>query len=1283
MSLQNLSSIYTRDEFLEKIDKFADISSHITFYCSSLNDFYPYKLSNPLPLGPTIINKLFNFKCSGDNKKVDIVTNYYFNKDSLFDDVDKDNISSYGIKPVSIPIDNKGNKTPLKEFGESLKKLVCDLECEKWDERQKEIKKNTERSSHIYHKPTYKSDIKTLSAAINFITDHFDECKDKLIELLEKLKKDINTRIDKIPKEEKVDASIIKQNIDTAFNEIINNLKKINDQSSYYIIKEIIKFILGLVDVTNIKSTFKKSNLILALPDLVNTGINIYEYSKKKGYYALASPVAKLLCDDFGFIFNLINTTSICNILVFKSAKDAQDGYFIDFSGFDELGLNLNKDDMSHNIDVNLDEYMAVYGEIEGDIDIFAYDKVKNYSAIDIDYIYESINKNFGSNMPEKDSLFGKIKNSIIQTDASLVYIQAPYFNSLKFANLISGKTNEEHNNSSKFSGINKNYLVISNAPLKQNAGLSDYIIQTALEQKIDDDINRKRDKTLTKDSFGNPDNIQPVKDYSHYSIDTKAKDEKDAYILSLSPFARVDQDTINNFYKNIQDEWAAIDKMRYNYSYNEQDFGEIHKKSDIAKLNLSHINLYAKQPEEIEEIKKKEKIFLDESVAKFKLFFENINQRYITVIQGSKSDTPIIIKAKLDDDEKEDMNAEEFELPYSMTDIFLMAISFYIMKQMYDVTTIIKNKKGFFDRIFKEEELLSIGENDGFKVLNAKASINLNGYDIPLYFFKESAEESGSKTYICIEDISDKFKGYSLDDSKRIFNENFYTFIENFEKQNQERLNNISDVKASDAEEEGIKLALAQQNKNIKQYEHEIINELKKVNNRHQEELKEILKVDTISKDYVDEVMTSIAGDMLEALCPFASYITEGKYDGFIKNITKVMFENTSFASALMSELGAANIFTSFTISDANINVKLVPIKGKKLPKFSNHELEGISFFNIFRAKKSQYHIKYKITEGSKKNLKKLEEARRKIGNISLSIKKDIAKIRFKNYMNLGIRTLASAGVTALVDVYMTEYEKLKKEFETIFYKRFVDKYNGAYSLTNISPMPINHEDYHTSKTKMIEYTYYPITIYSSSISVNLKDMFIGGRFCTGGLDYHSFMFYHINSTNLASHDSLPRAFPLSRLATYLCLDELRTRYYDDPNYFRNAVGDNGIRTRLLDLTENEHKEIYEAYRQSQMRYVRDTDSQKLPIDYYQEAMEILQDYRNGLYNVDGYGHKDDKARRLMKALDIIGNNNVKGMYVGVRAPKDKPRTEEDIPPRIIGRLATTIIMEDGLFLG
>ena len=227
------------------------------------------------------------------------------------------------------------------------------MEREKWDERQKEIKKNTERSSHIYHKPTYKSDIKTLSAAINFITDNFDECKGKLIELLEKLKKDINTRIDKIPKEEKVDASIIKQNIDTAFNEIINNLKKINDQSSYYIIKEIIKFILGLVDVTNIRSTFKKSNLILALPDLVNTGINIYEYSKKKGYYALAGPVAKLLCDDFGFIFNLINTTSICNILVFKNNENSQDGYFIDFSGFDELGLNLNKDDMSRNIDVN------------------------------------------------------------------------------------------------------------------------------------------------------------------------------------------------------------------------------------------------------------------------------------------------------------------------------------------------------------------------------------------------------------------------------------------------------------------------------------------------------------------------------------------------------------------------------------------------------------------------------------------------------------------------------------------------------------------------------------------------------------------------------------------------------------------------------------------------------------------------------------------------------------------------------------------------------------------
>ncbi|TKX32269.1 hypothetical protein CQA75_09050, partial [Campylobacter taeniopygiae] len=78
------------------------------------------------------------------------------------------------------------------------------------------------------------------------------------------------------------------------------------------------------------------------------------------------------------------------------------------------------------------------------------------------------------------------------------------------------------------------------------------------------------------------------------------------------------------------------------------------------------------------------------------------------------------------------------------------------------------------------------------------------------------------------------------------------------------------------------------------------------------------------------------------------------------------------------------------------------------------------------------------------------------------------------------------------------------------------------------------------------------------------------------------------------------------------------------------------------------------------------------------------------------------NKARRLLEKLNIIGQNNLKAMYIGINGNKEsleatgkrenntsKTNTNTDIksqtiiPPHFIGRLATTIIIEDGLYIG
>ena len=117
--------------------------------------------------------------------------------------------------------------------------------------------------------------------------------------------------------------------------------------------------------------------------------------------------------------------------------------------------------------------------------------------------------------------------------------------------------------------------------------------------------------------------------------------------------------------------------------------------------------------------------------------------------------------------------------------------------------------------------------------------------------------------------------------------------------------------------------------------------------------------------------------------------------------------------------------------------------------------------------------------------------------------------------------------------------------------------------------------------------------------------------------------------------------------------------------------------------MDHTQRGKIYEMYKETQTRG-KSMANMESPIDSYNEAMEILQDFKEGNFNTgttDKETITDNKARRLLQALDVIGTNNIKGLYVGCKSRNGID--EREIPPRLVGRLATTIIMEDGLFLG
>ncbi|EAI0840737.1 hypothetical protein E0345_09695, partial [Campylobacter jejuni] len=107
-------------------------------------------------------------------------------------------------------------------------------------------------------------------------------------------------------------------------------------------------------------------------------------------------------------------------------------------------------------------------------------------------------------------------------------------------------------------------------------------------------------------------------------------------------------------------------------------------------------------------------------------------------------------------------------------------------------------------------------------------------------------------------------------------------------------------------------------------------------------------------------------------------------------------------------------------------------------------------------------------------------------------------------------------------------------------------------------------------------------------------------------------------------------------------------------------------------------------------------------PILAYNDAIQILYEYANGIYNTtqDEKGkfiEDRQKARRLMENLEAIGQHNLEVMYKGINEEyvKNKRKNEydeeesddtnksQDYSNKFIGRLATTIIMEDGLYIG
>ena len=1281
MQISDIRVVQDIETLLKEFDEYTQKYPNVTFYCRNLNSFYHNDVLQPNTLGGIIMQRLFDMspnirETPSDGNNIKIVTPNFIDKSALIDGKETIRNGKFNIRRLNKVIEVHtviDEADPIEKFVKELINLA--------NKNKKEYEK-----------------VKNFTDAANELVKNYDANKSSIQSNLDELQKSIIQKAEVIlenenfaPKEE------VKESISNAFNKLKSNIEKTSKQTYGYTVKELIKALVSIIDFTEFKNTFKPVSLLMSAGDIYETGSKIYEHSKKKGFYAFAGPVANLLASEFGFIFGLLNSDSLSNILVFKS-KDGSSGGFIDFSGFEADGLNAQ---------TNVDEYLGVCGDFifnenkkDGEIDFRnnplkpnylpggVYQLKNNIELSSADFFdirakirkaqngNVSIYKNTGKKDKDSYSLYEAVESSIVSNGAHFVYIQHPFFNSLKFANLIRDKSSTDKDrdtNSLRYGKLAKNYLVLSRAPQKTNAKLSEYIVETALSYKINDENNRSgKDSKLIK-----PDDISQIKDYSKYSISVNAKEEEDLYLLNLSPFVRISRDILEEFEDDIKNAGEAFMNMVTTKEEEQQDaishYLAMNAIADESNLKLQHIDSFFRSPADMEDVKEKEEEFLKTSIKEFADYLKTINKKYEVEMvytesnsqslgkYGSKQEVQNLISGAKRSGIRGECKVTEY--PYSAIDIFLLATTFYVIRQKFDQSLIEFNSPGGFFSSNDGEYITVYDER--FKLLNEDAFLQTSEGKKRIYFFKQTMQSAREKDAVCIEEIVDGFENGFVENGMQIFEDSFYEFFKDFEK---EYGSNFDDK--------------------VTQDERWAYEDLKKAHDNAMEPFKSV-PMNEDYKFYIDMSLSTIVDEVLEELFPFYGYFKGEGYINIAKSMTNYIFSKSGIKEIFMENIGEFRIFASL----GSENIRAMIADEKKARRLSK-KLKVKAFADIVEIKKNTFAY-YEVTDNL--NSKDAPIHLKKLKNISKEYQADIHKsVRLKamgkfftNSAKTTLKTIVTgSGLNFILDsLYISEYEKHKRQYEDILYKYYTHKYDEPYAVKNISLAPMS------KYTK--EYIYYPMQIHSSFMNVDLKRTIIGGRLSSGGLDYHKFFYYDINDVYTKTNSSLSKNMPLNKLIAYLCLDELRTTYKDDQSFFNHLkthdmpfapkelmVADS---KRPLDISNSsfmdytQRREIYEMYS------VGTEEEVGVPIDKYNEAMEILQDFKEGNFNTDTTSKEskvDNKARRLLQALDVIGKNNIKGLYVGCKI-QIKDKTKEDIPPRLVGRLATTIIMEDGLFIG
>lgn len=1069
---------------------------------------------------------------------------------------------------------------------------------------------------------------------------------------------------------------------------------KDNDKERY---KNIIKTIFGIVLAVVMGGGV--AMVLLGISATLLSSLMDYKDSKKNKYSYIKNPIIESLATELAMYIQLANTQLLTCMLIVEGTQENRDKIeFIDLSGF-----NLYLDTTL----LSCCQSIAFKGEFKKPLDIsnLLQKNAINLPTIQHNNIMAKILHTYKPTPKESNDTNSKqqdIKNTPLLTSIQqetqrfnhLVYIESPHFNSALLAEIFRQKNLQYPNNHT--TNMAKNYLFITNAPSKYNAKLTETITQHIANNAIKDDMNNRTQQNLNISHQGKTSNYNATRDYSAYRIDTDKKDDE-PYILQLSLFVRVDINEIKQDYENktkdIRNSLQNAPIMdRYSMqiggiSYRESFQQSLPKRLDSIKqtYGIDYIESFFKNPKEIEDIIKKEEQSAKNFLTQLQLFHNNNKN-----------------------------------LNNSLLAMFSLFYELYVFKTHFP---------SFALQIKKDTQLIN---NLKISCLNKTWSFNL--YSKYAQIAKELQEKLLQTNSIQKTDLNQDFLNYLRDTIKSNIDNNVKALDDEITKEIDLDLD-----KELQQEEEKIKdygekyVNIVKKDRTQEVFYTSMLKILGAIcpfiNFTHENmidttkhclaifitALENLGKTQGLQVALYNTLLTEI-GVFSYFLIPTSISVHIGANknikDGKI-NLAKKIEDRLSKIVEPNKKEYMQNIFKGF----AQIELKRTQIQ---LAHFEAKTAFILDTINNDIKQLSLQAIKQKLmstmTSSSDRVL---------IAKVCFTYKRDNNKphsyllselqtkerfsqtkqfYRNKIFHSFKINlsaTLVDIALNAILDFYFhTNYETYRREYESLMHTRYTFYYDLPYAVKRKESLLEFYDNTTIQREK--ELTYYPMIVAAKFMSFDLQSMIYGTELCTGGLTHHIGLVHHLTQ----KQNNILQELLLKKLLSYLIIDEKRgakdkddyelhyNKQVPDYTFFNHKALDS--KGNVIDKTTHislDNILTYQVPKDSDLyKEFKNLENEKddvSAIDAYNEALVILADYKDYFFtntpkkNDQGkiLSYKDDKnkARRLLQCLNTIGQNNIRALYVGVN-PQKKYLIER---PKFIGRLATTIIIEDGLWLG